>query len=107
MKFKIIKATFKVKRTFKVNNETFDTEYLIEIERKRSGASKYGDQSVHILSLYNAVDGKWLDRKSFDTRYDRVPLTKKEWVKTWKKYFLDIWCDVSSIELIKYREEVI
>lgn len=101
MLFKIIKATFEVK------SESFGYDFLMEIERKRSGASKYGDQSAHTLNLYEAKSGKWLEDKLFDTRYDRVPLTKKEWVKTWKNYIFNNWCDVSSIELVEYHEDII
>lgn len=95
MKFKQIKATYK---TTGRNNEPVE----LIIERTPSGAFKYGDRSSH--AMY--INGNWY--KGYDTRYDRIPTDKENWLKEVMQYIIKpdyLGNSNHLIELVSYEEK--
>ena len=78
--------------------------YIFKIKRRQSGAFAYGDESCHILELYEDV-GKCLRDDLYDTRYDHISTYKPAWVKTWKNFIKRNWQNVKSVKLIGYEEQ--
>ena len=99
--FKEIRAKFDVVGLLPNSKRTY--HYHFVIERKKSGAFKYGDHSCHILTIYE--DNKQVREDYFDTRYEHISTYKPSWVKTWKNYIKRNWIDVQSVDLIEYSEE--
>ena len=98
--FKIMKARFEV------FSEYYGYHYLFEITRQQSGANKYGDQSAHILDIFDMnKDKAHIDWKLYDTRYDSIPTDKNEWVKVWETYIKENWAKVSTIKMLSYEED--
>lgn len=97
-KFKEIKATFRVKSTTGVY------DYKFVIERKHSACFKYGDQSCHILKIYDFEDNKFLRDDYYDTRYDHLDTEKEIWVKVWTRYIEKNWTLYPIVTLLDYEE---
>lgn len=97
-KFKEIKATFRVKSKVGVY------DYKFVIERKHSACFKYGDQSCHLLKIYDFKDNRFLRDDYYDTRYDRIDTNKEEWIKEWKDYIKRNWQLKPNVELLEYEE---
>ena len=97
--FKEIKANFDLVGSY----EGSVYHYRIEVIRKESGASKYGDHSCHLLNLYE--NDKFVSDNLYDTRYDHIPTQKDAWVKEWTDYIRDEWVNVKSVELLDYEEK--
>ena len=96
MQFKEIVANFRVK------TDTYDYKFVIE--RKHSACFKYGDQSCHILKIYDYNDNRFLRDDYYDTRYDRINTQKDKWIKVWQDYIKTNWMFNPEVTLIDYKE---
>lgn len=96
-RFKEIKATFKGIGKGACEGK----EFIISIERMKSGASAYGDLSAHSIEFAN--DGM---PQCFDTRYDGIPTDKQKWCLWWSKYLVKNYL-ISGVELLGYEENEI
>ena len=95
-----------IKASFEVSSKNLHYHYLFVIERKESGAFKYGDHSCHLLNLYDLDKNKeWLRDDYYDTRYDHLTTEKEKWLKFWTNYIKENWRDVSEIKVIDYEEK--
>ena len=84
MKFTNIKAVFKVAEdtAFKEGRWKKDrSDFVFVVRRYVSGCSAYGDRSGHSIEIDNHPEfmGNY-----YDTRYDRIPVDKTEWVNFWR-----------------------
>lgn len=95
--FKEIKAVFKTKADIFRGNRNF----TFKIERYQSGATAYGDKSGHSFKIF--ADEKYLNDRTFDTRYDGISTDEEEWKKFWKDFIENQYGLVT--ECISYEEK--
>ena len=81
--------------------------YDMVLERKQSGAFKYGDTSCHTLTLYKHDTEEYVADYLYDTRYDHISTDKDKWLKEWKNFIQDNWLNVKSVELLDYEENLV
>lgn len=104
MKFKNIKATFKVVEDTSFKNGEWKkdrSDFVFEVNRYVSGAFAYGDRSGHSISITDSK-GEWYMPKYYDTRYSRIGWEKDSWVKYWKEFIEEEW--MLKVELKDYEE---
>ena len=102
--FKEIRAKFYV---VGMNEKGNRYSYDMVLERKHSGAFKYGDQSCHTLTLYKHDTDKYVVDYLYDTRYDHISTDKDKWLKVWKDFIKDNWQNVLVIKTLDYQENLV
>lgn len=102
MKFKNIRAVFKVKEDTDFKNKKFHkdrSDFIFEVKRHPSGSFHYGDRSAHTIEIINH---KEIMGNYYDTRYDMIDDEKEEWIKFWQNYIERTYG--LKLELTEYEE---
>ena len=94
-KFKVVNDTLFKKGRFGIDR----SDWIIKVERYKSGATAYGDKSGHSVIIENKPEymGHY-----YDTRYDGIPTDKRNWLAYWKAFVEYLY--QLEIELIDYQE---
>lgn len=105
MKFKGIKATFKVVEDTAFKNGVWKkdrSDFKFTVDRHLSGCSAYGDRSGHSIKITDSK-GEYYMPRYYDTRYDGISKEKDTWVKYWKQFIEEDY--ELKVELETYEEE--
>lgn len=92
-----------IKVVFHAKNDLLN--YKIVVERKHSAMFEYGDQSCHIVKVYEwGKDDKYIADYFYDTRYNRIDIEKDKWIDFWKDYITQNYQHHPRVTLIEYEE---
>ena len=103
MLFKNMEVRFSVETDF--DNQNIKSGMIFIVKRYKSGCSHYGDLSGHSLELYDSKLNERLVNRSFDTRYDYIPVKYEDWINFWKDYIEEDYG--VEIENYFYQEELV
>ena len=62
------------------------SDFIFEVKRFRSGATAYGDCSVHTVEIINHPEAF---KHHYDTRYAGIPREKEAWIAYWQDHIED------------------